>query len=160
MITALDVADEFVRLSLQDQRPLTNMKVQKLTYIAYGYWLGFTNYQLFQDSVEAWRYGPVIPTLYYHLAKYGANFIQEAIITNRANAISPGSEESELIAIVYDKYKDLSAGQLSYLTHLPNTPWSKTWNIMRERKGTISPEEVRDYYQQVMLAPDNEQTSV
>lgn len=145
---AVDVADALVRLSLAEKKPLTNMKIQKLTYIVYGYWLGFTNFQLFQDTVEAWQYGPVIPELYYRLARYGANFIQEPIL--KESSIPESSETYELIQAVYNKYKDLTAGQLVYLTHLPNTPWSNTWSV--RQKGIISPDEIRDYYQKVMLA--------
>ena len=88
--TAMDVADCFVRLALREGKPLTNMKVQKLTYIAYGYWLGFTNYQLFQEAVEAWQYGPVIRELYYQLAHYGANFICSPITPSRKTATPTG----------------------------------------------------------------------
>lgn len=147
--TAMDVADCFVRLALREGKPLTNMKVQKLTYIAYGYWLGFTNYQLFQEAVEAWQYGPVIRELYYQLAHYGANLIQQPLLSR--NPIPENSDAYRLIETVYDRYKDLTAGQLSWLTHQNDTPWSNTWNLMGNRKGIIAPDTIRDYYRDKMI---------
>ncbi|MDO4434855.1 MAG: DUF4065 domain-containing protein [Cardiobacteriaceae bacterium] len=149
---AVDVADALVRLSLSEQKPLTNLKIQKLTYIVYGYWLGFTNFQLFQDTVEAWQYGPVIPELYKQLARHGANFIQEPIL--KKNTIPKDSDAYQLICAVYNKYKNLEAWQLVYLTHQPNTPWSQTEQALPNRKAVISPDVIRDYYKTHMIKPE------
>ena len=52
---------------------------------------------------------------------------------------------------MYDRYKDLTAGQLSWLTHQNDTPWSNTWNLMGSRKGIIAPDTIRDYYRDKMI---------
>lgn len=36
------------------------MQVNKLSYLSYGFVLAIKNEKLFNDKVEAWRYGPVI----------------------------------------------------------------------------------------------------
>lgn len=144
---AIDVADALVRLALVDKKPLSNLKVQKLTYLVYGCWLGLTNFQMFQDRVEARKYSPVIPELYNQLARYGANFIQEPILEK--NPIPEGSEEYQLIHDVYNEFKDLKAWQLVYLTHQKGSPWHQTY--APEIKGSIiSPDLVRDYYKNLL----------
>jgi hypothetical protein len=39
--------------------PIDQMKLQKLVYYAYAWWLAYTGQQLFPEDVEAWPWGPV-----------------------------------------------------------------------------------------------------
>ena len=47
------------------------MKVQKLVYYAHGWHLGLADAPLIGELVEAWRWGPVIRSLYAALAEFG-----------------------------------------------------------------------------------------
>ena len=78
--TALAVADKIVRLSLQDEMPVTPMQVQKLTYFCHGWMLGLGYGPLFQDAVESWQYGPVIRAVYHQLKGYGRNPVPQPIL--------------------------------------------------------------------------------
>jgi uncharacterized phage-associated protein len=40
------------------------MKLQKLLYYCQGYSLGLTGRLLFEDVIEAWKYGPVVQSVY------------------------------------------------------------------------------------------------
>ncbi len=40
------------------------MKLHKLLYYAAGWHLGFTGEPLFDEDIEAWQYGPVVPSIY------------------------------------------------------------------------------------------------
>ena len=69
---AATVANRFIELAESDSgRRLTPMQLIKLTYIAHGFSLAIKNRPLLDESVEAWRYGPVIPSLYRKLKSYG-----------------------------------------------------------------------------------------
>ena len=59
---ALDIANAFI-VSHADDGFITNMKLNKLVYFAYATALrdGVT---LFDDEIEAWQYGAVIPEVY------------------------------------------------------------------------------------------------
>ena len=48
------------------------MKIIKLVYIAHGHYLAKNDSPLFTEKVEAWDYGPVIPSLYHEFKIYGA----------------------------------------------------------------------------------------
>src|SRR5437867_1299935 len=83
------VANEFLRAAWQSGRTLTNMQLQKLVYIAHGYTLAMTHDPLIRQSVEAWRYGPVIRDLYRALQKYGAGQVTEFIPQPLGETLSP-----------------------------------------------------------------------
>ncbi len=72
MHSVIDVANYFLSLVNEDQgEGITNMKMQKLVYYAQGFSLAMLNKPLFEEPIEAWQYGPVVPTLYHAFKKYG-----------------------------------------------------------------------------------------
>lgn len=106
---------------------LTPLQLIKLTYIAHGWSFVFLDDPLLNEPVQAWQYGPVVPTLYRAINHYRAKPIATQIQGD--NDPKPLDERSrELIHAVYERYKNLSGTQLSSLTHQPNTPWSIVWD--------------------------------
>lgn len=79
MYSAAAVANTFLELAKRDGKPLSNMKLQKLVYIAHGWMLGITGNPLIKNRVEAWQWGPVIPDLYHPLKKYGSGIVDESL---------------------------------------------------------------------------------
>jgi len=59
------VANYFLDLGLRESIPITPLKLQKLVYFAHGWYLGFTGEPLLNEGIQAWEYGPVIPSLYH-----------------------------------------------------------------------------------------------
>lgn len=47
------IANQFIPLALHDGRPLTNMHLQKLVFIAHGWNLAIRNLPLTEDDPEA-----------------------------------------------------------------------------------------------------------
>src|ERR1700678_4090164 len=76
---AAAIANEFIRLARDSNRPLSPMKVQKLVYFAHGWFLAFTGKPLINEPIEAWQFGPVIPSLYHSLKGYGTKEITELL---------------------------------------------------------------------------------
>jgi uncharacterized phage-associated protein len=149
MFSAKAVANEFLKLAKVEHRTLTPMQLLKLVYLAHGWYLAVTGRPLLDERVQAWRFGPVVPSVYHEFKKYGNGPIQEPARTTRIVSndggvklvLTPFELEGDDVALakkvikeVWDKYKHLSAVQLSNLTHLPDSPWSQTLN--REIKGT------------------------
>lgn len=50
----------------------TQMKLHKLLYYAHGWHLGFTGEPLLDEAIEAWAYGPVVPSIYQELKMLGS----------------------------------------------------------------------------------------
>jgi uncharacterized phage-associated protein len=51
------------------------MKLQKLLYYCQGYSLGITGRALFEDKIEAWKYGPVVRSVYKEYQRYKGSWI-------------------------------------------------------------------------------------
>ena len=65
------VANHFLELAKRDGQTIDPMKIQKLAYYAHGFFLALYDKPLLDDRVEAWKWGPVIPSLYHEFKQYG-----------------------------------------------------------------------------------------
>jgi uncharacterized phage-associated protein len=117
----------------------TAMKLQKLCYYSYGYHLAWEERSLFPEHFEAWANGPVSPALYrLHRGRFR---LDRADLNGHPAELDAG--ESESVDLVLSSYGDLSAHQLSAMTHC-EPPWLRA----RERAGAAdlapSSEEILD----------------
>jgi uncharacterized phage-associated protein len=126
---AATVANRFIELAEQQNRRLTPMQLIKLTYIAHGFSLAINRRPLIKQPVEAWRYGPVIPSLYRRMKSFGADGVDRPLSPVFGGLRSEQIDPSDLAIIdeVFAKYGKLTGVQLSYLTHKRGTPWERTY---------------------------------
>jgi uncharacterized phage-associated protein len=47
------------------------MKLQKLVYYAYGWWLLYHSEPIMTEPPEVWRHGPVFSSMYHALKHHG-----------------------------------------------------------------------------------------
>ncbi len=133
--SALEIANELLRLASKRNAHLTQMQLQKLTYLAHGYNLAINEYPLVADRVEAWDYGTVFRILYDSLKSYGKLPITKPIRWGDDNVLTRGKgkpahaelvlNEKRIIREVWDIYGAFPAFKLSALTHDPDGPWKK-----------------------------------
>jgi len=150
------VANFFLDKGEEIGSPITMLKLIKICYVAHGWMLALEDKPLINETVEAWQYGPVIPSLYHEFKRF-----QKSPITGRAKDFHFGSletvipqlpeEETETKAIlekVWDVYKNTSGNSLISLTHADGTPWKECY-----KKGTLStpiPNDlIKQYYKKV-----------
>lgn len=165
MVSSITVANQFIHLAKQDGRYLTPMQILKLVYIAHGWSYGFFDEPLIDDTIEAWKYGPVIPALYQAIKKYGNKEITSAIdfpLLQRFTQETLNNEQQKVVNFVYKKYGKLSGIELSMLTHQDNTPWSVVFNPY-SWGGRISDSTIhthyKELYRQLMKDYEQQQTS-
>jgi len=127
------IANYFI--DLREGQGLTLMQLLKLSYIAHGFNLAIFDRPLANEYVQAWKFGPVFPSI-YHEFKYE---IPGEPITNCAKRINESTgtlekitenfqpTEKSLIEIVYKIYGKIDGWKLSALTHKEGTPWYKVW---------------------------------
>lgn len=121
-LTAHDVANYFLYLDSRDQEAdgISNLKMQKLAYYAYGFHYAIFGTQLFEDTITAWRHGPVCESLYQSFHGYGKNFIP--FNNNTFDIATISIEQQELLNDIYEEYSQFSAWKLSKMTH-EEMPW-------------------------------------
>jgi uncharacterized phage-associated protein len=162
--SAKAVANHFLDLAEATGQTISPMKIQKLVYFAHGWHLAVLNAPLINEQVEAWKYGPVIRTLYHAFKGFGNQpiqgratsykLIQKPKLRIRVTTPKiPISDETEgtrdLLTKVWDVYARYSAVQLSNLTHSPGTPWRQVVDSYggEPPKGTDIPtESIRKYF--------------
>ena len=107
----------------------TNLKLQKLVYIANGYSLAIQDKPIHNDDTHAWTFGPVSKKLYESLKHHGRSGVTaiEDASGNPIHPLSAGSREFKIVEAVFDEFGSLAAGKLVDITHKPGTPWDTTW---------------------------------
>jgi len=139
----LAVANYFLEKSKSEGKATSQMKLQKLVYFAHGWHLALYDQPLINEGVEAWTYGPVIYSLYKEFKSCGNEPIDHLAGEPKPPQINFNNHELKtFLDKVWDTYSNLSAFQLSNLTHESDSPW-KNPTIIRE---TISDEEIKKYF--------------
>ncbi|MCD2517042.1 DUF4065 domain-containing protein [Massilia sp. G4R7] len=148
MTSALDVAQVFLNFARDERRRLTNMQLQKLVFFAHGIHLGaFDGEPLIEEEVRAWDFGPVIPVLYEELRRYGRGNVEDDLVHELPPELHDSeSSQMEAIRTAWASYKDMTAWQLSEISHLDESPWAQVWN--QRRYAPIPDRLIRDYYRQ------------
>ncbi|MCW0398729.1 Antitoxin SocA [Xanthomonas sacchari] len=147
------IANYFLEKASQEGRALTPMQLIKLVYIAHGWHLGYMGQPLIAEQVQAWKYGPVIKSLYDRLKQFGSGAVQGLVASGPFSwqvdsRVDPNT--SSLLDAVWKSYAGFSGVQLSAMTHMDNTPWSIAWHQQGGRKMYYAPIDdalIRDHYQ-------------
>ncbi|ATL49434.1 hypothetical protein COR50_20890 [Chitinophaga caeni] len=146
------IANYFIRESLRSGVELTPMKLIKLCYIAHGWRLGLYHQELINEGVQAWKYGPVVESIYDDFRHYGTHQIT-ALKANDSydqDYPMPGEDVLPLLKKVWEVYNKYSGLQLSAMTHQDGTPWDLVWNREggKDRHAAIIPNNlIQQHYQ-------------
>lgn len=160
-INALSVANYFVELAHKENKPITQLGLMKRVYIAHGFSLAI-NYQSLLDprfdKVEAWRYGPVIPSVYHSFKQYKADPITDKTVVmewdDKKNAplfVTPELEDKDariIVEMVWKRYHEYSDSEMVALTHKKGTPWSVCY--LKDENREIPDELTAAFYQNLI----------
>jgi uncharacterized phage-associated protein len=139
MVTVHDVAAYVLRA----RGPMTAMKLQKLVYYAQAWSLVWDDRPLFDERIEAWINGPVVPDLY---KEHKGRYELDRLAKGDPGALS--AEGRETVDAVLTAYGDKSSQWLSDLTH-SEKPWRDARsglapNVRGEREITL--EAMAEFY--------------
>lgn len=150
MNDATSVANEFIRVAAGKQQSLTPLQLMKLVYIAHGWSLAIRQQPLIREEIQAWRYGPVIPHLYHLIKRWGRGAISETLNSGytRTPPHITSTEVRSFINEVFERYGWLSGPALSNLTHMPGTPWHRTFVDGQNRR--ISQALIAEHYRELL----------
>ncbi len=132
MYNPTHVANSFLYQALQEERTdMDQLKVQKLVYYLNGWFLAIRGTPVVREGFEAWRYGPVLVSLYHQFKTAGRDHIRDYAVDlgkEGRKVFRVGVKERPFYDIfdrVWGIYKDYSGLQLSHSTHAAGTPWSE-----------------------------------
>lgn len=126
MIAALDLAKYIVSKCTNENKPISNLQLQKiLYYIQYGS-LKEISECIFYDEIEAWQFGPVVPNVYYYFCNFGAmpinlKFKGYMDIIKDVNNI-------EMVDNILTIRREQNPWEMVKETHKDNSPWTIVFN--------------------------------
>lgn len=143
MAAAETAAKFFIMLANQrDDDFITNLKLNKLLYYAQGAYLARTGRPLFNEQIEAWAYGPVVPSIYRKYKVCGKNpipFVEEDSVKTRDFT----EEELDALLDAAREFGRYTGNALVGMTHEPGTPWSAVYDGSR---AAIPEDLIYDYF--------------
>lgn len=152
---ALDIAYKILKTGKDEfsNKTFTNLQLVKLTYICHGAYMALHREPLIQQPVEAWKYGPVISSIYHHFKENGTAKIPTDNIEAIENPCDGDEKVEKLIAAVVKGYGDLSGSELIDRSHMDDSPWTPVWNTEKHKGliGAVIPnEDIRHHYMKVV----------
>lgn len=142
---ATDVANWFIEKLAESGDVVTHLKVQKLLYYSEAWNQVINGEELFDERIEAWAHGPVVPEVFQEFKHHGWNPLP---IPDREK-IPKFSEDTEYVLNqVIDSYGELPAKTLENMTH-EDDPWIKARGDRdpEERCDTVMPKDkIKDYF--------------
>ena len=172
-VKVIDSIDKFIKLIKKDRQlegldvakyilskiSCTQLKLQKLVYLCFADYLCDTGKELFTNKIYAFKYGPVVDTVYKRYKEYGYKSIEEEQrdIDSRNISEMPaksrilfaenGTEKLISIEKTLKKYGSLSATDLVDLTHKDNSPWSKSFKGLGKLYSSMKLDTIKKYHQ-------------
>lgn len=119
---AMSVAAYFIGAVNRDEGDvMTHLRLQKLLYYAQGFSLAILDRPLFEDEIQAWKHGPVVPSVYQAFQGIGYNPIEPSSTLSWDDL---DDDEIELLGDVWAVYGRFSATSLADMTH-NEPPWKE-----------------------------------
>ncbi len=147
-MTAIIVADDILKIAKKQGKALTPLQLMKLVYISYGWYLAMQGTKLFDDRIEVWKYGPVIPSLYQSTKRFGKGEIPTNLIADKPISNTDMCAFYDSIVKNYGQYSGIA---LSNLTHREGTPWQQVFQP--DVIGIEIPDDlIKSHYQQGLNA--------
>ena len=117
MSSALTIAKYIVNRCVESDTQISNFQLQKILYFVQMAFLKKLDKPCFNDDIEAWKFGPVVPAVYYHFCGFGAMPIWASY---KVDSVS----HSEIIDQVVDEKKQMDPWDLIAKSQCKGSPWN------------------------------------
>lgn len=156
MYKAMDVANYIINKSIDLEKPVSNLKLQKLLYYVQATSLVNGDERgMFEEDISAWKYGPVVEDVYHKFKMYanmpirnkstvrGVDVLEDLFSEKKYDPYDVILEkDKELIDRVIFSYIDYSALDMVRKTHTEQ-PWKESFE---KGQHCISKKLIRNYY--------------
>ncbi len=123
MYDALDIAAYVIKQCHKKETTISNLKLQKILYFIQAEFLVKKGVPCFNQAIEAWDFGPVVPEVYHKFKVYGGAAIPFAEEFTHCDI---SDEDKKLIKIIINVCSKYSAAQLVEITHR-QSPWKNAY---------------------------------
>lgn len=123
MYKAIDLANYIVDKCIKDNTPITNLQLQRILYFVQKDFLKRGS-PAFSDYIEAWGFGPVVPTVYFCFCGFGAMpilFIPRDTVPNL-------STDKNIIDNIVENKRNLTPWEIAKETSKITGAWSKVYD--------------------------------
>lgn len=156
MYDVCDVCRYVINYSNKKEYSISNLKLQKLLYFIQAVFIIDKGKQCFNDPIEAWDFGPVVPKAYREFKMYGCADIppitsylvfDENNIWNTRRVEFDESiikrKDRKAINKVVDMFSEYTATDLVQLT-INQLPWENVYET--GMNNVITPDMLKEYY--------------
>ncbi len=137
----------------------TNLKLNKLSYISYGLALALYDIEIFQEAIQAWKLGPVIPSIYHEFKSYGTSTItidklsySYSYLDDEKVYFKIDNDDKKVEGVlkkVIENYDDMPISALIARTHEEGTPWYESY-VEGVSNKIIHKECIKKYYAKLL----------
>lgn len=135
MYNVLDISKYIINKSIEINKPVDNLKLQKLLYYVQGNFLIKENKPCFSEDIVHWRHGGVVVKSYQKYRKY---FNDDIVNIQPLDKTIFKSEDLLLVDEIIYKYLNVSPWEMVSL-HQQEKPWLNT-----KRNEVISNESIKE----------------
>lgn len=139
----LDVARYIIKRCNLHNQAISNLKLQKILYFVQAEFLVTKNQPCFDETIEAWAFGPVVPEAYHRYKGYGAGNIPA--LRTLPDRILISESDQELINGIVDECAQYSASDLVDITHR-QTPWKSAYRAGFNQP--ITNESIKEFFEE------------
>lgn len=141
MYSVIDVAKYIIWYCKKQGYSVSNLKLQKILYFVQANFLVTKDEPCFEEDIEAWDFGPVVPEAYHEFKIFGSSDIPGFICRNAEEMIL--RKDRILINEMVNQCAKYSASTLVSITH-NQSPWKNAYE--KYCNNVIEKEEIKEYF--------------
>ena len=145
MYSALQIAEYIIIRANREGLYISCLTLGKILYFVQARFLARKGEPCFEDSIEAWSFGPVVPDVYRKYKIYGGCYISFYSSTGEGRYRKPDREDQRLIDGVVDRYCRYSNSLLTELTQKQD-PWIAAYRSRHQKPGVITRKSIKEYF--------------
>ena len=163
--SALTLSNYFIEIAQKDGKSLRPLRLMKLVYLSYAYCLVYLDKNVLNprfDKVEAWKLGPVIPSVYHSFKDYGnkpiTHFTEVFTGTTEmddgeelASLYTPRVHDEDVKSVcllVWGEFSSFTDGQIVDFLHKDGSPWQCVYK--EGENARISDNLTKEYFSKLL----------
>lgn len=142
MYSALDVARYIIWYCKEEGYSISNLKLQKLLYFVQAQFLVTVGVPAFEEEIQAWDFGPVVPEVYQYFKLWGSSEIPRITIRGAYSRIL--ERDQEIMDEILEECAPYSANALVDITH-HQRPWCEAYK--KYCNNIIEKKDIKEYFE-------------